>query len=129
MKRIRARVHELTSASHSGQRDVKRMIASLNPALRGWGNYFRTGNADDKFNHIDSYVHERICHWLQRRGGQRSIIRLQHWPQQRLYDMGLHRRQGSVVYPAHATPVRLSLSRVREIRTHGLKGDIGTGSF
>ncbi|MBI4472283.1 MAG: hypothetical protein HY646_06415 [Acidobacteria bacterium] len=128
MKRLRARVHELTNASR-GIRDVKELIASLNPVLRGWGNYFRTGTADDKFNRVDSYVYARICHWLWRRGGQRKRISLQHWPRQRLYDMGLHRLQGTVCYPAQATPIRSSLSRVREIRMHGLKGDVGTGSL
>ena len=127
MKRIRQRVHELTNASRSGIPDVTSLIASLNPVLRGWGNYFRTGNADDKFNYIDKYVYERICRWLQRRGGQRSSVRLAKWPPQRLYAIGLHRLQGRVTYPTHATPVRLSLSRVREIRTHGLKGGTGTG--
>ena len=32
------------------------VIADLNPVLRGWGNYFRTGNAAAKFNQIDTYV-------------------------------------------------------------------------
>src|SRR5580692_808080 len=36
MKRIRERVHELTDARHSGK-DVKQIIATLNPVLRGWG--------------------------------------------------------------------------------------------
>jgi group II intron reverse transcriptase/maturase len=36
MKRIRERVHELTDSRHSGK-DVKQMIATLNPVLRGWG--------------------------------------------------------------------------------------------
>jgi group II intron reverse transcriptase/maturase len=129
MKRIRQRVHELTDARHSGAGDVKQIIAGLNPVLRGWGNYFRSGNADSKFNQIDNYVHERIKHWLLRREGQRRAVWLNHWPQQRLYDMGLHRLQGHVTYPAQATPIRLSLSRVRENRTHGLKGDVGNGSI
>ena len=30
------------------------MIADLNPLLRGWGNYFRTGNAADKFRQVDA---------------------------------------------------------------------------
>jgi predicted ester cyclase len=30
---------------------------------------------------------------------------------------------GTVKYPAQATPVRSSVGRVRENRTHGLKGD------
>ena len=129
MKRIRARVHELTDARRSGVRDVKHLISSLNPVLRGWGNYFRTGNADDKFNHVDGYVYERIRRWLWRRGGQRRRLDMRRWPQQRLYDMGLHRLQGTVCYPAQATSVRSSLSRVREIRKHGLKGGAGNGSL
>jgi len=119
LKRIRTRVHELTDARHSGTRDVQQLITSLNPVLRGWGNYFRSGNADDQFNHVDHYVHDRICHWLRRRGGQRHRVRWEQWPHQRLYDLGLHRLRGSVRYPAQATPVRPSLSRVREIRKHG----------
>jgi RNA-directed DNA polymerase len=55
MKRVRERVHELTDSRHSGK-DVKQIIATLNPVLRGWGNYFRTGNAERKFNQLDSYV-------------------------------------------------------------------------
>ena len=60
MKRIRERVHELTDARHSGK-DVKQIIATLNPVLRGWGNYFRTGNAERKFNQLDSYVYRRLA--------------------------------------------------------------------
>jgi hypothetical protein len=128
MKRIRERVHELTNASQGGTRDVKQMIASLNPVLRGWGNYFRTGNADDKFNQVDRYVHCRLKRWFYRRSGQRPSLRFAKWPPQRFYDMGLYQLQSHVRYPAQATPIRLSLSRVREIRTHGLKGDVGNGS-
>ena len=55
MKRVRQRVKELTPRSrcHADLRDV---IADLNPVLRGWGNYFRTGNAAQRFNQLDSYV-------------------------------------------------------------------------
>src|ERR1035438_1492997 len=63
MKRVRERVHELTDARHSGK-DVKQIIATLNPVLRGWGNYFRTGNADREFNQLDSYVYTGLTHWL-----------------------------------------------------------------
>ena len=56
----RARVDR---CAHSGE-DVKQMIAKLNPVLRGWGNYFRTGNADRKFNQLDIYVYERLVRWM-----------------------------------------------------------------
>src|SRR5580658_4065288 len=44
-----------------------------------------------------------------------------------LHGMGLHRLMGTVKYPAQATPVRSSLSRVRENRPHGLKGVVRNG--
>ena len=122
MKRVRRRVHELTDARRSGAKDVQEIIAALNLVLRGWGNYFRTGNADRKFNQLDHYVHERVTRWMWRRGGQRTRFRFDRWPHQRLYGMGLHRLRGTVKYPTNATPRRPSVSRVRENRTHGLIG-------
>jgi group II intron reverse transcriptase/maturase len=124
MKRIRGRVHDLTDASRSGASDVKEIIASLNPVLRGWGNYFRTGTADREFNQLDDYVHRRIVRWLWRRGGQRIRFQSSKWPHARLHAMGLHQLRTTVRYPAQATPPRPSVSRVREIRTHGLIGGL-----
>ena len=120
MKRIRKRVHELTDSRHSGE-DVKQVIAKLNPVLRGWGNYFRTGNADRKFNQLDTYVYERLSRWMVRRAGQRKG-RLEKWSHDRFVSMGLYRLRGTVKYPAQATQRRSSVSRVQENCTHGLKG-------
>lgn len=126
MKRVRERVHELTDARRSGAKDVKEIITRLNPVLRGWGNYFRTGNAEREFNHIDGYVYRRLTRWMYRRGGQRARYRADAWPGERLQEeMGLYRLRGTVRYPAQATPRRPSESRVRETRTHGLKGGGG----
>ena len=122
MKRLRHRVHDLTTVRGNSAGDVSDVIRALNPVLRGWGNYFRTGNANRKFNQMDDYVHRRITCWLRRRGGQRSRFRVSKWPHARLYEMGLHRLRGTVRYPANATPRRPSVSRVRENRTHGLTG-------
>ena len=124
-KKMRDRVRELTSKRQSGK-DVKQIIAELTPVLRGWGNYFRTGNADREFNKMDAYVVQSLRRWQYRRGGQRPTKRpMFTWDQ--LYGMGLHRLMGTVKYPAQATQVRSSLSRVRENRTHGLKGEIRNG--
>ena len=127
MKKIQTRVHELTSVRGNGVKNVDEMIAALNPVLRGWGNYFRSGNADREFNELDGYVYRRITRWMDRRGGQRSRFQQDQWPRERLHEIGLHRLQGKVFYPAQAAPVRPSVSRVREIRTHGLKGGFGIG--
>ena len=123
MKRIQCRIHELTNARRAGQ-DIAELIKQLNPVLRGWANYFRTGNSDTKFNQLDDYVHRRLTRWLWRRGGQRTRFRPSKWPHERLFGMDLYQLRTSVQYPAQASPVRPSLSRVREIRTHGLKGGL-----
>lgn len=122
MRQLRARGREVTSVGHHRVKDVKEMIANLNPILRGWGNYFRTGNADREFTEVDSYVWSRILSWPWRRGGQRSRFRFEPWPSDRLHRMGLHRLRGTVAYPTHATPMRPSVSRVRENRMHGVNG-------
>jgi len=123
-KKLRDRVRELTSKRQSGK-DGKQIIAELNPVLRGWGNYFRTGNADREFNKMDAFVVTSLRRWQHRRGGQRRPKRSLAWNQ--LYGMGLHRLMGTVKYPSQATPRRSSLSRVPENGTHGLKGEIRDG--
>ena len=120
-KRLRDRVREITDKRNSGA-DVKQIIAKLNPVLRGWGNYFRTGTADREFLKMDRFVWQRIVQWFYRRGGQRPT-RQRPWTSVELHGMGLYRLRGTVRYPAQAAPRRSSLSRVRENRTHGLKGD------
>ena len=102
MTRVRERIHQLTSARRSGVRDVKEIVTSLTPVLRGWGNYFRTGNADREFNRIDHYVYNRILRWLKRRGGQSGHQCYKKWPSERLYGLGLHKLQGTVCYPSYA---------------------------
>jgi RNA-directed DNA polymerase len=119
-KRLRDRVREITDKRASGA-DVKQIIAKLNPVLRGWGNYFRTGTSSREFLKMDSFVFMRLLRWMYRRGGQRKTRRIR-WSNQQFWEMGLYRLRGTVRYPAQAASLRSSLSRVRENRTHGLKG-------
>lgn len=48
MKRARARINAMTGRSRDGM-ELDAVIARLNLFLRGWGNYFKTGNSADKF--------------------------------------------------------------------------------
>ena len=72
MARVRARVRVLTPRGAVSRRTSAVVIADVNPVLRGWGQYFRTGNAADNFTDVDRYV-ERAAPWvaLQARGGSR----------------------------------------------------------
>ena len=59
MKRLREKIQARTGRNRAGA-DIREVIADLNPLLRGWGNYFRTGNAADKFRQVDDYVVWRL---------------------------------------------------------------------
>lgn len=103
MKRVRCRVRELTGRSRGGVKDIRVVIADLNPVLRGWGTYFRTGNAARKFNSIDWYVQRRLHRLLARRYGRN--LRPGHyetWTSDWFRDQGLHRLRGTVRYPGAA---------------------------
>ena len=112
MKALRAKVHGLTERRRwAGMKDIREVIRVLNPVLRGWGGYFRTGNASEKFNHIDRYVHQRLLRLLAQRGGDRRWkpggrpFRTTDWPHTRFVtDHGLYRLLGTIRYPggAHA---------------------------
>jgi RNA-directed DNA polymerase len=112
MKAIRAKIHDLTDARRwAGMKDIREVIRVLNPVLRGWGGYFRTGNASDKFNQLDDYVRTRLVRLLRKRGGQRSWrpgsrpFRSAEWPHGRFVtEHGLYQLLGTIRYPggAHA---------------------------
>jgi group II intron reverse transcriptase/maturase len=100
MKRVRARIHELTDRRWFGEKDVRVIIARLNPVLRGWGNYFRTGNASHKFNQVDTYAFRRLHQFMvKRRGRNLRAGQAKSWTPHWFWDHGLHRMLGTVRYP------------------------------
>lgn len=111
MKKVRRRVRELTDRRRrAGLKDVDEVIADLNPVLKGWGNYFRTGNASKQFNQIDYYVWRRITRMLgKQRGfhGHPLAWRVAHqraaWPLEKLRARGLHKLLGTIQYPGSKT--------------------------
>jgi group II intron reverse transcriptase/maturase len=103
MKRVRRKVHELTDRRWNGVKDVRVLIARLNPVLRGWGNYFRTGNADAKFNQLDTYVWKRLHRFMVRRKGRNlRAFETRRWTSEFFLALGLHRLRGTVRYPGTA---------------------------
>jgi len=100
MKRVRARVKELTDRKWQGVKDIRELIGRLNPVLRGWGNYFRTGNASRKFNQLDTYVYRRLHNFMvKRRGRNLRAGQADEWNRDWLWGQGLHRLRGTVRYP------------------------------
>jgi RNA-directed DNA polymerase len=84
-------------------KDVRVLIRDINPMLRGWGNYFRTGNAAAKFNRIDTYVWRRLTHFMVRRKGRHlRATDVEAWTSDFFHNHGLHRLRGTVQYPEAA---------------------------
>ena len=103
MKRIREKVKAMTGRNRVGIKDVRELIADLNPLLRGWGNYFRTGNAADKFRQIDRYVAWRLKRLLVKRKGRNLRAgEAAAWTEDWFVGLGLHRLLGTIRYPGAA---------------------------
>jgi group II intron reverse transcriptase/maturase len=104
MKSLRQRVRELTSSKWNWVKDVRVLITKLNPILRGWANYFRTGNATKKFRQVDVYVWRRLRRFLWKR--KRRHLRpgeSRAWTEDFFVEHhGLHRLLGTVRYPEAA---------------------------
>jgi len=102
MNRIRVRIRELTDRRRwAGMKDIRQVVDVLNPVLRGWGTYYRTGNASWKFQQVDRYVNQRLVRLLRHvRGWRRRPFSLRDWSPARFAgEFGLHRLVGTIRYP------------------------------
>lgn len=102
MARLRAKVRERTGRNRVGV-DIRDVIAGLTPILRGWGNYFRTGNAANKFRQIDWYVTRRLFRLMvKKRGRNLRAGQSEQWTEEWFNGHGLHRLRGTIRYPQAA---------------------------
>jgi RNA-directed DNA polymerase len=102
VKRLREKVHARTGRNRAGW-DIREVIADLNPLLRGWGNYFRTGNAADKFRQADDYVVWRLrTLMVKKRGRNLHAGQADAWTEDWFNGHGLYRLRGTIRYPKAA---------------------------
>jgi RNA-directed DNA polymerase len=99
MRRIRQRVKACTPRNVC-HRDLRETLAQVNPVLRGWGAYFRTGNAAIKFGQVDDYVAWRLKRLLVKRHGRNLRPgQAAQWTPDFFHALGLHRLRGTIRYP------------------------------
>ena len=120
MTRVRLRVKELTGRNRYVT-DVRVLIDDLSPVLRGWGNYFHTGNATQKFTTIDSYVWQRLTRFMAKRKGTCG-------PMRSSTSSGCTScsEQSAIPEPRMRRRDRSPVSRVPEIGMHVFKGILAT---
>ena len=99
MQRVRERVRELTPRGRC-HADLRTVIADLNPVLRGWGHYFRTGNAAAQFTSIDGFVVRRLrALRCKRKGRDLRPRETRCWTREYFERLGLYRLRGTIAYP------------------------------
>ena len=102
MRRIREQVRKKTARGRS-HADIRAVIADLNPLLRGWAQYFRTGNAAKRFNQLDTYVWRRLHRLrMERKGRNLRAGEASRWTRDSFHRLGLIRLRGTVRYPERA---------------------------
>ncbi len=73
MKAVRKKIHGLTDRKWLSK-TLQEIIQFLNPIIRGWRNYFRSGNSTKKLQQLDRYLRYRLWQWARGRIGSRG-----HW--------------------------------------------------
>ena len=102
MKRVRQRIKEVTPKTRC-HADVRDIIGELNPILRGWGGYFRTGKAANKFRDIDRYVWQRLKTLrVKQKGRHLKPGDAARWSEDYFHSLGLLRLGGTILYPEPA---------------------------
>lgn len=51
----------------------EKVIKALNPIIRGWSNYFRTGISSQIFSNMDSFVFQKLWKWARKRHPSKGL--------------------------------------------------------
>lgn len=81
MKAVRSKIHFITERKRLSN-SLTEVIKFLNRAIRGWRNYFRSGNCTLKFQQLDRYVRNRLEQWVRSKQGSRG-----HWNERAFRDL------------------------------------------
>lgn len=73
MKNIRLKIKESTERSMF-RLTPEIIVDKLNPVIRGWRNYFKTGNSTKKLQHLDDYLSTRMFQFMKEQGGNRHRL-------------------------------------------------------
>ena len=95
MKKVRERIRRI--AHPAVKRDE--LFRRLSRLLRGWGEYFRTGNSTRKFCTLDNFVRRSLVIWEHRRRGWNMGTRSHRFDYDWYSRLPLYRLPGTIRYP------------------------------
>jgi RNA-directed DNA polymerase len=84
MIRIRARLGQEIARLNGA--NAQAVIGTLNPIIRGWANYFRTGVSQRSYNQLDNWLFHRLWRWALRRHPNKGLgwIKDRYWGRYRV---------------------------------------------
>ena len=94
MQSVRQKVRDAVGYDDLYSLDDK--IRALNPIVRGWGQYFRVGNAHRHFKKVDSYVYTKLVNFLRRKHKRRGKG-FREFPPTFFKRAGLYQLHGTIV--------------------------------
>jgi RNA-directed DNA polymerase len=94
MQSVRQKVRD--AVGYDDIHSLEEKIRVLNPILRGWGQYFRIGNAHRHFKKVDSYVYTKLVNFLRRKHKRRGKG-FREFPPSFFKKAGLYQLHGTIV--------------------------------
>jgi len=88
MQAIRDRIKETRTPPYAWAA-VESLVEQLNPVLRGWAAYFRSGNSTRAFLQVEHYVHERLALFANKQHQRNGRGWTRHYPATWLRDLGV----------------------------------------
>jgi group II intron reverse transcriptase/maturase len=80
---LRDRVRELTRRTTTTWQESGEVVAEINRVTRGWGQYFALGQYQRSLGQMNSFIAQRLRHWLWHKHGRPSG-QYQQWPEGKL---------------------------------------------
>jgi len=98
MRKIKTKIRDCLGRRSILNRSTEEIVKELNPILRGWMNYYRFGNSSKKFSQIDSYVHEKLALWWNKKHQKTGRGWKTNFTYSKYKDSGVQRLSGNTVY-------------------------------
>lgn len=102
MAKVREKIRWITSHRRVKIRNVQELVPELNRVLRGWSNYFKSGNAARKFLQIVKYVWQKLVIFQNRRKQLKQPHLRRGYTYEWYQSLGIYRLMGNICYPGLA---------------------------
>jgi len=114
-KAVTEKRKKLREIWHRGQgTNVPALIKELNPTIRGWANYFRTGVAKETFSKLDDWMHHKELRYARRTHPNKPW----NWIKQRYWGRLNRKRDDNWVFGDKQSGTLLLKFRWFDIRRH-----------